>query len=103
MAGADLSYFPIGWGFKPDAVPGDLFPMISQFSNTELVITFTIEPYYLAMISELFLDNDTGYWMFDTQLTRYSIDFIHRRGPNRLLYPASSNNFLESIIRWEPS
>ena len=31
MAGADLSYFPIGWGFKPDAVPGDLFPMISQF------------------------------------------------------------------------
>jgi hypothetical protein len=31
MAGADLSYFPIGRGFKPDAVPGDLFPMISQF------------------------------------------------------------------------
>jgi hypothetical protein len=31
MTGTDLSYLPIGWGFKPDAVPGDLFPMISQF------------------------------------------------------------------------
>ena len=36
MAGADLSYFPIGRGFEPDAVPGDLFPMISQFSNMSL-------------------------------------------------------------------
>jgi hypothetical protein len=31
MAGTDLGYLPIGWGLEPDAVPGDLFPMISQF------------------------------------------------------------------------
>ena len=36
MAGADLSYFPFGRGFKTDSVPGDLFPMISQFSNMSL-------------------------------------------------------------------
>ena len=49
MAGADLSYFPVGRGFKADPVPGDFFPVISQFSDTDLVIKFTIEPYYLGI------------------------------------------------------
>jgi len=65
MAGADLSYFPIGWSFKPDAVPGDLFPMISQFLNTDLVITFTIEPYCLGIIAAPVIDNDTGCLILD--------------------------------------
>jgi hypothetical protein len=51
-------------------------------------------------------DQDAGYWMLDTGLTRYSVDFINRRRTTRgtrdgateapalrerLLFPASSN------------
>jgi len=30
MAGSDLSHFPVGWYFKTDTVPGELFPVCRQ-------------------------------------------------------------------------
>ena len=55
--------------------------------STDLVIPFTIWPYYLDKNAALVIDQDAGNWMLvgaqrksrfigDTGLTRYCVDFI---------------------------
>ena len=57
---------------------------------SDLVISFTIGPYYLDKNAAPAIDQDAGYWMLvggqresrfigDTGLTRYSVDIINRR------------------------
>ena len=44
-----------------------------------IVISYTIGLYYLGKNVAPVVDHDAGYWMLDTGLTRYSVDFINRR------------------------
>jgi hypothetical protein len=43
-------------------------------------------------------NQDAGYWMLDTGLTRYSVDFIKRRA-KQVLFPATSNKYRASSIQ----
>jgi hypothetical protein len=44
----------------------------------DLVISFTIGPYYLGKNTVPGIKQDAGYWMLDTGLTWYSVDFMKR-------------------------
>jgi hypothetical protein len=50
---------------------------------SDLVISLTIGPYYMDKNAAPAVDQDAGYWILDTGLTRYSVDFITRRRATR--------------------
>ncbi len=58
-------------------------PLETSIFIPDLVISFTIGPYYLDKNAAPVIDQDAGYWMLDTGLTRYSVDFINRRRATR--------------------
>jgi len=41
--------------------------------------------YYLDINAALVIGHDAGYWMLDTGLTRYSVDFKIRKGVKAIL------------------
>ncbi len=55
------------------AIVNNQWPIV----NPGLVISFAIGPYYLDKNAAPVIDQDAGYWMLDTGLTRYSVDFIN--------------------------
>ena len=58
---------------------GTGYPVLVFIGNPDIVISFTIGPYYLDKNAAPVIDQNAGYWMLDTGLTRYSVDFINRK------------------------
>jgi hypothetical protein len=42
---------------------------------TDFVISLAIGPYYFDKHATPAIDQDAGYWVLDTGLTKYSVDF----------------------------